>query len=50
MEPEDESEMDEDIDNMLQSIKIPMFLLQQNKVMIGELIQKYGDCETEEDR
>lgn len=27
-----------------------MFLLQQNKVMIGELIQKYSDCETEEDR
>lgn len=43
-------ENDDTIEEMLQNIKIPMFLLQQNKVMIGELIQKYSDCKTDKQR
>lgn len=43
-------ENDDTIEKMLQNIKIPMFLLQQNKVMIGDLIQKYSDCKTDSQR
>lgn len=35
---------------MLQNIRIPMFLLQQNKAAIGDLIQKYSDAETDKQR
>jgi hypothetical protein len=42
---ESEQAEDQGLARMLNNIRIPMFLLQQNKVVFGELIQKYSDCE-----
>ena len=43
MEQDVDDVKDDEITQMLKNIRIPMFLLQQNKIVFGELIQKYSD-------